>query len=136
MRDPAILPDPAIRERVFVVGGVLAGLRGFQTSSNHTSIDLVAPAESVWTRGQTISSAVHLDGHHEGTSFAAPFVSGTAVLALSLDPTLSTSALAQAIRLGAMRSGTSYDGVPLVDAYQTLRAISERPGAPLCGNSL
>lgn len=133
LRDPSIVTDATIRERVLVVGGVGRSLTGLWSLTNRTSIDVVAPAESVWTRGRKIGS-VHLDGYVEGTSFSAPLVSGLAALLRAFDSRLTGNEVAQLIRAGAARSGLAFGGTPLVDAYESLKLAAQRPGAPLCGN--
>jgi hypothetical protein len=69
-----------------------------------------------------------------GTSFAAPIVTGIAGLALSFDPTLTTAITRSAVVQGAIAGGRRARSVPIVNGYQTLRAVAARPGAPICGN--
>lgn len=133
LRDPSIVTDATIRERVLVVGGVGRSLTGLWSLTNRTSIDVVAPADSVWTRGRKIGS-VHLDGYVEGTSFSAPLVSGLAALLRAFDSRLTGNEVAQLIRGGAAGSGLAFGGTPLVDAYESLKLAAQRSGAPLCGN--
>ncbi len=69
-----------------------------------------------------------------GTSFAAPQAAGLAGLLLSFDPRLQTNDLKQLILAGAVAGARSAGGVPILNAYESLKLAAERPGAPLCGN--
>ncbi len=69
-----------------------------------------------------------------GTSFAAPLVSGIAALLFAVDPTLTPAQVKQFIVQGAQRSGRLAGGIPIVDAYESLKLAAQRKGAPLCGN--
>ena len=107
-------------------------------NSNHgTLVDIAAPGDSI----------VGIDNNDQyrlwsGTSFAAPFASGTAGLLFSFDPSLRyTPALVkQLILAGARRTGRRIqngpgtDSLPVLDAYAALKEAGGRRGAPLCGN--
>lgn len=69
-----------------------------------------------------------------GTSLSAPFATGLAGLLLSFDPRLSSDSLKTLIVEGARRGGRTAGGVPILNAYKSLRAAAQRDGAPLCGN--
>lgn len=71
-----------------------------------------------------------------GTSFAAPQVSGVAGLLYAADPRLTAAELRAFILDGATRGGRTAGGIRLLNAYEALKLAAERPGAPLCGNRL
>ncbi|HZH04545.1 MAG TPA: S8 family serine peptidase, partial [Myxococcaceae bacterium] len=136
-------------QNVIVVGGVeresggrLSPLSGtFGGTSYRTNygsqVQITAPGENV----EVLSHTGQVELRH-GTSFAAPYVTGVAGLLLSFDPRLEQQAgtLKQLILEGArrggrrVRNGSGPDSVPVLHAYNSLRAAAERPGAPLCGN--
>jgi hypothetical protein len=80
----------------------------------------------------------------DGTSLAAPIVTGIAGLMLSIDPTLTAAELKELIIRGGERGGRVVaNGLDqsaqyryVVNAYESLRAAAERPGAGLCGNMM
>lgn len=69
------------------------------------------------------------------TSAATPMVSGLAGLLFSFDPRLTAADVKRLIVTGARRGGrtTGVGGPPIINAYESLRAAAQRPGAPLCG---
>lgn len=97
-------------------------------------VELVAIGEDV---GTLTSNGSFLPW--SGTSFAAPQVTGTAALLLSLHD-LTAAGLKQAMLAGAIRGGrTATDGAgsyPFLNAHQGLAEVSETPGRPLCGNAV
>lgn len=91
-------------------------------------VDLIAPGQGVvGTDGQNL-----LQG--DGTSFAVPLVTGAAGLLMSFDPGLSISEVRDLLIQGAVRGGRTVDGIPVLNAYESLKLAAERPGGPLCGN--
>lgn len=76
----------------------------------------------------------------DGTSPAAALVTGVAGLVASFDPRLSTREIRALVLEGARRAGHRVFGaggeVYTLNAYESLRAAAERPGAPLCGNRM
>lgn len=100
------------------------------TSGRGPLVTVAATGQGVWgldTQNPTGSP-------RNGVSYALPQVSGVAGLPLSFMPTLTSGDLVQLIDSGAIRGGSSADGVPLLNAYEALRLAASRPGAPLCGN--
>jgi autotransporter-associated beta strand protein len=92
-----------------------------------TRVDLAAPGVAILSTVPGRSYAAN-----SGTSFAAPFVSGVAALAASLDPSLSVGELRQAILAGAepvpALAGRVATGGRL-NAFRTLAAvIADDPG--------
>lgn len=91
-------------------------------------ISIAAPAEAVTTDD---GGAIIQD---DGTSFAAPLVSGAAGLLLSFDPSLTASRVKQLLDTGAIDGGRMAGAYPVLDAYASLRLAARQTGAPLCGN--
>jgi hypothetical protein len=92
------------------------------------SVHVIAPGEDVYMldNGGTLYQ-------NSGTSFAAPVVGGVAGLMVSFDTTIAGDSM-KAILL---RSGSStIAGLPVVDAYEALREVAKRQGAPICGNRM
>lgn len=117
------------------VDGSLAAFSNRNASAGTRYATLAAPGKdiSVLVGGGSVSV-------DSGTSFAAPFVSGTAGLLLSLDPSIGNSELKPLLINGALRRGRTISdsrggaALPLLDVYSSLRLVAERAGAPLCGN--
>ena len=89
------VPYPGYLDNVIAVGSI--GPYGYRSifSDYGSSLDVVAPGESIWT--------TTLQGSYDnpsGTSFAAPHVSGIAALILSEYPDLTASQVRRAIELG------------------------------------
>jgi subtilisin family serine protease len=70
----------------------------YTTANNH--IDLVAPGVSIMTFKQDGNLYVNASG---GTSYAAPYISGTAALVFSKNPSLATRAVKKLV-VGAAES--------------------------------
>lgn len=121
-------------DQVLVVGGVelQAGqVADWSHSNRGIRTTVVAPAVDVGAisgAGRNVTTT--------GTSFAAPMVSGLAALVLSHDPSLTPAQVIEAIDSGAVRGGRFFHGVPLVNAYETLKYVARTPRTPLCGNRL
>lgn len=98
------------------------------STSNGSLVDVAAPGDQIEVEDQTGPSRV------DGTSYAAPIVSGIAGLLFSFDPTLTAGDVKRLILQGAQQGGRSAGTYPLVNAYEALKAAAQRPGAPLCGN--
>lgn len=99
--------------------------------SNYGSVvEVAAPGGGVYSLNRNGEQRVN------GTSFAAPHVTGLAGLLLSFDPRLTGVELKQLILEGARRGGRTADGIPLLNAHESLKAAAERVGAPICGKRL
>jgi membrane-anchored mycosin MYCP len=113
---------PAAYDGVLGVGGIdIAGARS-RGSQLGPHVDLVAP-------GEAVLAATRVGGHAywTGTSFAAPFVAGTAALVRSAYPDLTAAEAAERIVATAAparggRDSAAY-GAGVVDPY---RAVTER----------
>lgn len=112
-------------------GGVQIG----SFSASGSLVEIAAPGVAVGALNAR-DSVVQV----QGTSFAAPMVTGVAGLLLTFDPSLSTSDLKDLLLAGAVAGGRRIGNpvaggtIPVLNAYESLRIAAERPGAPLCGN--
>jgi subtilisin family serine protease len=119
------LPDQV----VVVVGANRAKMLPW-TDSTSSRIHIAAPGDSVGTWGANGAQ------YASGTSFATALVSGAAGLLFAFDPTLTTAEVRDLLIRGAIQGADSAGGVPILDAYESLKLAAQRPGAPLCGNRL
>jgi hypothetical protein len=132
-----------IRRHIIVVGAVERGGGGTLARASFSNwgdtVDVYAPGANVWTlrgTGDQIQA--------NGTSYAAPHVAGVAGLLLSFDPRLAPhgDSLKHLILTGAVRGGRTVvngpagDTVPVLHAYEALKAAAGRTGARLCGNRM
>ncbi|MGQ0840898.1 type VII secretion-associated serine protease mycosin [Actinokineospora sp.] len=118
---------PASYPGVLGVGGIdIAGARA-NGSQIGDYVDLVAP-------GKGVVGATRAGGHDywEGTSFAAPFVAGTAALVRAAWPELSAAEVAHRLLATASPArggeGSQEYGVGVVDPYRAVtEGLSSRP---------
>ena len=132
-----------IDHRIIVVGAINDTLTQSHFSNYGNSLDVVAPGENIITT----SLYNHYDSI-EGTSFAAPYVSGIAALVLSVNPNLTNLEVAKIIESTAVKitpysySSTRpgypipgpfhneqwnlYVGYGLVDAYAAVKAAMHK----------
>ncbi len=131
---------------IFVAGTDTQGQRWSGSNLFLGATAIAAPAQSV---GALIPGGGVLADN--GTSLAAPFVSGVAALLWSMDPTLTAAQVEDYIVRGAREPKfnpatgqvetarlvpgfPSADSIYQLDAYGALSLLSrERPGTPLCG---
>jgi subtilisin family serine protease len=127
--------------QVIAVGGVSAvreheGLLWNKSNVNTASpgynlVEIAAPAVDVGVLAPSGTAAT------TGTSNSAPLVAGIAGLLKSFDTRLTAPEIKALLIEGARRGGRHVympsGSVYLANAYQSLVAASERPGAPLCG---
>jgi subtilisin family serine protease len=138
----ALVPD-----QVLVVAGVnsvgdgIASLWPFSSINSddplipYDLVEIAAPAVAV---GALDDSGIQLV---DGTSMAAPLVSGAAGLLKSFDPTLTAPEIKAILLEGARRAGRRVWAITgravfVLDAYESLKVAAERVGAPLCGNRI
>ncbi len=126
---PDPTPYPAAYDGVIGVGAIAEDGSRVEKSQIGRYVDLVAP-------GGAVLAATRVRGHAfwDGTSFAAPFVSGTAALVRAAHPELSASEVSQRLlaTTGPARGGrgsTAY-GRGVVDPY---RAVTDElaEGGPI-----
>jgi subtilisin family serine protease len=129
-----VAADPEFRDRVIIVGSSNA----MDDRSSHSNYNITTNLVSVMAPGESVGALNHTGEivPASGTSVAAPFVTGLAGLLKSFDPRLTAEELKELIVAGAESSGRSAHGVPIIDAYESLKLAARRPGAPLCGNRL
>ncbi|MBK7351826.1 MAG: S8 family serine peptidase [Gemmatimonadetes bacterium] len=118
-------------QQVLVVGGSDSLGQLYDSSGRGPRVELVAPAVGVATLDRAGTPRTGT-----GTSVAAPLVSGVAGLLLSFDPTLTAAQLKTLLVDGAVIGGSTAGGIPILNAYESLRLAAQRPGAPVCGNRM
>lgn len=139
---PQLAGDQTIARRVIVVAGTDSARTG------HTRAIWAGNTTPVWHRGSDTGPLVEIaapganvvgveNGNARllsGTSYAAPYVAGVALLMKSFDPRLSADSLKILLLQGAVASGWTSGGLPFLSAYESLKLTAQRSGAPLCGN--
>lgn len=126
-----VADDSAFEDWVIVVTSVGPGGGLSQFSNRNVTNGLVtvaAPGEAIGA----INAAGSIAAVY-GASYAAPFVAGVAALLKSFDQRLIGSELRDLIIQGAIQSGKAAGGIPVLNAYESLKLAGERVGAPLCG---
>jgi hypothetical protein len=92
-------------------------------------VDVVAPGYQVYAL-----SASNALQSVQGTSFAAPMVSGLAGDLLAFNPTLKVDSLKSFIIRGAIDGARTAGGYPIINAYASLRRAARIRGGPICSN--
>lgn len=131
----AVLNYPAAYPGVIGVGSVNASKAVSSFSQRNESVKLVAPGEKVVS---TYTGSRY--GSWEGTSFAAPLVSGAAALLLGADDTLGPGEMSalltrSAVRLGNETYSTSY-GYGLLNIGRALRSLTGMRGDIDCDGAV
>mgnify|MGYP004491174153 FL=1 len=131
----AELNYPAAYPGVIGVGSVNASKAVSSFSQRNESVKLVAPGEQVVS---TYTGSRY--GSWEGTSFAAPLVSGAAALLLGADDTLGPGEMSalltrSAVRLGNETYSTSY-GYGLLNIGRALRSLTGMRGDIDCDGAV
>ncbi|MFG3603735.1 type VII secretion-associated serine protease mycosin [Micromonospora chersina] len=120
-------PYPAAYDGVLGVGAI--GADGIRAAFSQTGpyVDLVAP-------GGDVLMAAPRQGHHraEGTSYAAPFVAGTAALLRQYRPELDAAEVARRIVASADPAPGPADGYG-AGVLNPYRAVTESTGGPVAG---
>lgn len=130
---PQAVEDPSLADRILVVGASHRTTRRADTlatfSNRGSLVEIAAPGDSV-----LVFAPSGAERAVSGTSFSAPAVTGVAGLMLSLDPTLSAADLKRLLIAGAVRGQRTAGGIPILNAYESLKLVAQRAGAGLCGN--
>lgn len=130
------ITDEEIKSRIIVVGGLDKPKENnyplYVNSSKGNRIDIGAPATHV--ESTTFGNRYVQD--LEGTSFAAPYVSGIAGLMLTVNPDLSGEELKKLlIETGTGKYNFGMNGeiheVPLADAYRAVEKAENLPGSEI-----
>ena len=129
-----VIDSAGVSDRVLVVAASDPGDALWVSSNRNLSESLVEVAAPGVAAGALDNAGAVVPA--TGTSFAAPFVSGIAGLLLSFDPSLTAPELKDLIIAGAVAGGRTAGGIPVVNAYESLKAAARRDGAPLCGSRI
>lgn len=134
---PLLRNDSVLGGRVLVVGASDSTSSGhtrtlWQYSNRGTLVEIVAPGSEITMVDPKFGTTVVMDG----TSLAAPYVAGVALMLKSFDPRLSSDSLKLLILEGAQRGGWTSGGYPYLNAYESLKAAARRATAPLCSNRI
>ena len=120
---------PASNTNVIAVGAINQNLERSNFSNYGSEIDLVAPGTDIYST--TIDNSY---ASESGTSLAAPQVSGTIALMLSVNPTLTPDTIRNILRSTCMKlSGYSFTsgwnnevGYGLLDAYAAVNTVAPK----------
>ncbi len=95
--------DPSVNlVNLMSIGAIDPNMNYADFATGHKSVDMVAPGVDVRTYSRTESAYVNSSG---GTSYAAPYVSGTAALMFSKNPSLSPTQVKKILKGTANPSG-------------------------------
>ncbi len=105
---PGMFYPSEYRPEILTVGAIKSNLLRWEYSTYGTHLDVVAPGEFIWS-----TNAYNQYYRSNGTSLAAPHVSGTAALMLSVNPNLSAQNVRDIIEQTAQKvGGYSYQPTP------------------------
>jgi len=121
------LDYPARLPNVVSVAAIDETGRKASFSNYGSGLDLAAPGTTIFTLGGGTNSQLHT---LQGTSFAAPFVSGAAALLLSVDPNLTNVELWNILNSTAVQpsGGPAYNtnyGWGVVNAWNAINALRQ-----------
>lgn len=115
---------PAAYPGVLSVGATDVNDQIAPFSTNNTNVQISAPGVNVASTGN--DQDLYAYGAYDGTSFAAPIVSGVAALMLSVNPSLSAEQLKQILLATAVDLGSpgpdNFFGAGRVDARRAVEA--------------
>lgn len=130
-----VLDDPALSGYVLFVAATDQADNLWQLSNRNAGnqlVEVAAPGVDIYG----ISGLDSIPEPYTGTSVATPIVAGIAGLLKAFDPSLTPPQIKDLIVDGAVASGNTAGGIPIVDAYESLKLASRTAGAPLCGSRL
>jgi len=128
----AVYMYPASYEGVISVGSVNQDLSHSYFSQFNDKVDVAAPGSGILTTADSYYCGYDYD-YSDGTSFAAPHVSGVAALAVACKPSITAAEFVNAIKASSLDLGNSgFDnlyGNGLLDAQKTLEYVTA-PDSP------
>lgn len=139
---PGLATDPRYSGNVLVVGQTYRASNSEQLLAGEASsgpiVQIVAPGKGVTALDENGAPITV-----QGSSFAAPLVSGAAGLLFAFDSALTAASVKQLLIDGARLGGRdvsdplqAINRIPILDVYASLRLAARRSTAPLCGNKV